>query len=62
MKKILIALSILAVFGLLVGGVFLFSGVSSVTVVGEDSVETVGPIIRYGHCPHEPGYPDDCHP
>jgi len=64
MSKIFTFLTVLVAFGLIFGGVFLFSSISSVDVSEEDFVETVGPIIRYSHSscqPPEPGYPDDCH-
>ena len=62
MNKIFTFLMVLVAFGLIFGGVFLFSGVSSVEVSEEDFVETLEPVIRYGHdeCYYEPGYPDNC--
>jgi len=61
MSKIFTLLTVLVAFGLIFGGVFLFSGVSSVEV-GEDSVETLDPVVSYVHdpCEYIPGYPDDC--
>jgi len=61
MKKTLIILSILLVFGLLIGGVFLFSSISSVDVSEQYFVETLGPIILHS-CGSAPGYPNNCDP
>ena len=64
MNKIFTFLMVLVAFGLIFGGVFLFSGVSSVEVSEEDFVETLEPVIRYSNhymCEGgEPGYPDNC--
>ncbi len=60
MKKILIALVILITLGLLIGGTFLFSGISSVKVSEEDFTKTLEPVSSYGLCDNEPGYPNPC--
>ena len=60
MKKTLVILAILITFGLLMGGTFLFSGITSVEVSEEDFVETFGPITSYDLCDHQPYEPDPC--
>ena len=60
MQKTLVVLSILAVFGLLLGGAFLFGSITSVDVSEEDFVETLGPITSYDLCDNQPGEPDPC--
>ncbi|MCH8945749.1 MAG: hypothetical protein IIA85_02410 [Nanoarchaeota archaeon] len=62
MKKTIIVLGILIVFGFIIGGIFLFNSISSVDVIKQDFVETLEPIISYSHCHHTPGYPNDCDP
>ena len=63
MNKIFTLLTVLVAFGLIFGGVFLFSGVSSVEVSEEDFVETLEPVIRYSHdfCDdYQPYEPNPC--
>lgn len=61
MNKIFTFLTVLVAFGLIFGGVFLFSGVSSVEVSEEDFVETLEPVISYTHnCDPQPYEPDNC--
>ena len=61
MNKIFTLLTILVAFGLIFGGTFLFSGVSSIDV-SEDSVETLDPVVSQSHdyCDDEPYVPDPC--
>ena len=61
MQKTLIVLCILIVFGFLIGGIFLFSSISSVEVIKQDFAETLEPVIKYS-CDPPPGYPNNCHP
>lgn len=60
MKKILIALVILIVFGLLIGGTFLFNGITSIEVSEQDFTKTLEPVSSYGLCDPEPNEPDPC--